>query len=53
MMNKDTLIVIPCCKFKKSGGQSRPLEYRDPLSKLIDEHHFQRVEEPEKRSLIL
>ena len=48
MMNKNTLLIIPCCKFKKSGGQARPFEYRDPLSALIDEHHFQRVEETRK-----
>jgi len=39
-MNNSTLLIIPCCKRKQSGGYSLPIDYQDPLQKLISPEHY-------------
>ncbi|MBC8214160.1 MAG: peroxide stress protein YaaA [Candidatus Marinimicrobia bacterium] len=34
-INKNTLLIIPCCARKSSGGKPLPKNYSDPLSKYI------------------
>lgn len=40
---KNTLLIIPCCKIKRTNGYPKPSDYRDPLSKLIDEDIYQDI----------
>ena len=49
MMNNNTLLIIPCCKHKQTGGLPRPAGYQDPLSELIDPQSFERIENTRKK----
>lgn len=40
-LSPETLLIIPCCKTKNSGGHDLPKDYRDPLKELVSTSSFQ------------
>jgi ssDNA-binding Zn-finger/Zn-ribbon topoisomerase 1 len=42
-INSQTLLIIPCCKTKNSGGVQLPNDYKDPLTDFISQEQFSMV----------